>query len=225
MADTTCEGFESTSAELALGIVDGHRRARLVAHAEECPRCRHRLFLLAEAADTLLELVPPAEPPAGLENAVLAHLRAARAGAGRRRRARPLLAACALVAAALIAVALAFVVASPAQPPAHPATGQRASQVRAELTTAGRRSGEIVVTESAHPWIAVSVDLSPAPGSVACRLDLRDGATVAMGSFSLQRGRGYWAVGLPRTSSPVVGASLYSPGGSQLATARLSLPR
>jgi len=235
MADPSCEEFESTSAELALGILDGHDRARLVAHAEQCAACRRRLLLLSETADQLLELVPSAEPPVGLESAVLARLQAARsartaraarsARSARARMAPPrrrqVVAAIAVVAAALVAGALASVVGTAARPADRPPVRPGNAVVRAELTSAGRRAGQIVEAEGLHPWIAVSVDLPSAPAVVSCRLELSDGATLTMGSFTLDRGHGYWAVGLPRTSSPVVGANLYAADGDRLATSRL----
>lgn len=226
MADPSCEEFESTSAELALGILDGHDRARLVAHAEQCGACRRRLLFLSETADQLLELVPSAEPPVGLESAVLARLQAARSARAARARMAPprrrqVVAAIAVVAAALVAGALASVVGTAARPPDRPPVRPGNAVVRAELTSAGRRAGQIVEAEGLHPWIAVSVDLPSAPAVVSCRLELSDGATLTMGSFTLDRGHGYWAVGLPRTSSPVVGANLYAADGDRLATSRL----
>lgn len=69
-----CRELEDVLVELALGQVAGEPRARALAHVERCARCAAELGSLAVVADELLELVPPAEPPAGFESRVLARV-------------------------------------------------------------------------------------------------------------------------------------------------------
>ena len=54
-------------AELALGILPGDERARMLAHLEGCERCQVEAERLTATADTLLHLAPEIEPPLGLE--------------------------------------------------------------------------------------------------------------------------------------------------------------
>ena len=72
---------DDMAVELALGLATGRERAGSLAHLAECSGCRGRVDGLRETGDGLLLLAPPAEPPAGFEQAVLASLRAARPSA------------------------------------------------------------------------------------------------------------------------------------------------
>ena len=101
-----CARYEPELAEFALGISTGRDRAMVLAHVEDCARCRLEVDRLSAAADSLLELVPPADPPIGFEVRLFERMRTgpsaallparraaaaarydARAAAGRRRRA------------------------------------------------------------------------------------------------------------------------------------------
>ena len=62
-----CEDTEASLAELALGILPGDERARMLAHLEGCERCQVEAERLTATADTLLHLAPEIEPPLGLE--------------------------------------------------------------------------------------------------------------------------------------------------------------
>jgi hypothetical protein len=62
------------AAEVALGVLTGRERAMAVAHLEECETCREDVRQLMATSDQLLELLPPAEPPAGFETRVLERL-------------------------------------------------------------------------------------------------------------------------------------------------------
>ncbi|MGN9909707.1 zf-HC2 domain-containing protein [Phytohabitans sp. LJ34] len=60
--------------ELATGALAGDERASALAHVEGCAACRRELAALSRAADALLLLAPPVEPPPGFEGGVLARL-------------------------------------------------------------------------------------------------------------------------------------------------------
>jgi hypothetical protein len=72
--EMTCAELADVAAELALGVLTGRERARAVAHLEQCDACREDVRQLMATGEQLLELLPPAEPPAGFETRVLARL-------------------------------------------------------------------------------------------------------------------------------------------------------
>ena len=69
-----CRQVDGILVELALGQAGGEPRAQALAHVEVCARCGAELASLAAVADELLDLAPPAEPPAGFESRVLARV-------------------------------------------------------------------------------------------------------------------------------------------------------
>jgi hypothetical protein len=72
--DMTCGEMADVAAELALGVLTGRERAMAVAHLDHCDACREHVRQLMATGEQLLELLPPAEPPAGFETRVLARL-------------------------------------------------------------------------------------------------------------------------------------------------------
>jgi hypothetical protein len=72
--DMTCAELRDVAAELALGVLTGRERAAAVAHLEKCEACRENVRQLMVTGEQLLELLPPAEPPAGFETRVLERL-------------------------------------------------------------------------------------------------------------------------------------------------------
>jgi hypothetical protein len=69
--DMTCAELADVAAELALGVLTGRERAVAVAHLDTCEACREDIRQLMATGEQLLELLPPAEPPAGFETRVL----------------------------------------------------------------------------------------------------------------------------------------------------------
>jgi len=70
----SCEELAEVAAELALGVLTGRERAMAIAHLDNCDECRENVRQLMATGEQLLELLPPAEPPAGFETRVLARL-------------------------------------------------------------------------------------------------------------------------------------------------------
>ena len=62
-----CEEYGNELAELALGVLTGRERARVLSHVESCPRCAEELEILSRAADSVLQAAPEMEPPLGFE--------------------------------------------------------------------------------------------------------------------------------------------------------------
>ena len=72
--DMTCAELADVAAELALGVLTGRERAIAIAHLDHCDECREDVRQLMATGEQLLELLPPAEPPAGFETRVLERL-------------------------------------------------------------------------------------------------------------------------------------------------------
>jgi hypothetical protein len=72
--DMSCEELGEVAAELALGVLTGRERATAIGHLDNCDECRENVRQLMATGEQLLELLPPAEPPAGFETRVLARL-------------------------------------------------------------------------------------------------------------------------------------------------------
>jgi anti-sigma factor RsiW len=72
--DMTCAELADVAAELALGVLTGRERAAALAHLDTCDACREEVRQLMATGEQLLELLPPAEPPAGFETRVLDRL-------------------------------------------------------------------------------------------------------------------------------------------------------
>ena len=62
-----CEQYGDELAELALGVLTGRDRARLLSHVESCPRCAEELEILSRTADSVVQAAPEMEPPLGFE--------------------------------------------------------------------------------------------------------------------------------------------------------------
>lgn len=76
----SCEVFDDSAAELALGLLSGMERAATVDHVATCRACGGLLRDLTDVADTLALTAPEADPPAGFATRVLARLTQAAGG-------------------------------------------------------------------------------------------------------------------------------------------------
>src|SRR5687767_13152369 len=99
MSRLNCDEARDLASELALGVISGDERARILTHITSCASCRRFVEDLAEVADSILLLAPEHEPDAGFENKVLSLMEAP----AKRRRGRVLAAAAALLVAAAAA--------------------------------------------------------------------------------------------------------------------------
>ncbi|MFF5713822.1 anti-sigma factor family protein [Streptomyces sp. NPDC012756] len=242
-----CERLREEGAELALGVLPARERAEAVAHLDRCPDCRAYVERLTAVGDGLLGLLG-AEPPVGFESRVvramapapeapaLAPEAPASPPAARRRVRRHRF----RIAAAGVATAVAFgfggwavgtVVESAPQVVAPSPRVLEAALVSPDR--AGDGSGREVGRIFAHPgdatggngWVYMSVDLGdgPAPaGPVRCLLVRADGSTVALGSFPVSGGYGYWGAPAPVDPHTLSGARLVAADGTVLATAHFS---
>ena len=67
MKEQGCDAYDDELAELALGVLTGRERARVLVHVESCPRCAEELEQLSRTADAVVQVAPEVEPPLGFE--------------------------------------------------------------------------------------------------------------------------------------------------------------
>src|SRR6266508_1632790 len=82
-------GMHEDLVELALGLLTGPERDRLLAHLSRCPSCRDELSGLVGTATSMWEATRPVEPRPGFEQRVLAAMDPSVGGGGPRRPRRP----------------------------------------------------------------------------------------------------------------------------------------
>jgi hypothetical protein len=188
-----CETAREAAPELALDVLDGKERARVLAHVESCPSCRGHLRDLAGTVDALLGLAPPAPAPAPV---VVRPRRAHRVAA--------------LVAVAGALVALLGVALN--------ATAHRGPERAALVSPSGQRIGYAIAGRgTVDTWVERPV----AATEVGCRVRFADGRTALLGPFPLGGGMGWWRSRLPG-GGEVRTLELVDGGGNVVAIARFA---
>ena len=189
-----CEEIRALAPELALGILGGKERARIVSHISVCSGCRGFVEELSTTADEVLLLAPSHEPPVGFETRVLSTLELVR----RRKRRSPL----ALVAALLLGAA----VASAGLLAATRDERELASSYRRTLATAdgryfgahtlqvsgGGSGGHLFVYDGAPSWLWVVIDRPVRGARYDAHIETREGRRIDLGSFVLSGERRSW---------------------------------
>ena len=154
-----CEQYENELAELALGVLTGRERARVLAHVESCPRCAEELEVLSRTADTVVMAAPEMEPPLGFEVRLFERMGVTDVRR-RRRRLRPSRWVPAVVGVAAAALALGLglsLTSSPAPTVAAHSQGPR-QVVTAALVSNGKTVGHVTTVGGAHPWMSMTLD-------------------------------------------------------------------
>ena len=206
MSEMTCAQIQASATEYALGILAPAERAGVAAHLLRCDQCRAEVQDISRVGDRLLDLVPDAEPPLGLDHRILATMRP-------RRRPRAFIAAVAAAAAA--AVIAGFVVSGSSHHSPPPA------ELAGVLHQDGRDVGSVYI--SGRPtWIDMTVHGLSATGTVSCQLVERNGSAVTVGRFQLVSGNGSWGAPDSHATAPITGARLIDQSGHVVAEATLS---
>lgn len=219
MSEHGCEHREDLS-ELALGVLTGRDRARVLAHVEACPHCAEELEQLSRAADAVVQVAPEAEPPMGFE--VRLFERMGLADVRSRHRFRPprwavgALSAAAAVAALAVGLSLGL---SSSPPPTSSAAPHHVST--ANLEEQGAVVGRVVTHAGAHPWMSMTLIDSSAHGRVNCVVVTSDGVRHEVGTFVAQKGYGAWAAPLPVDPHDIRSAEVVAPSGTVIGTATL----
>lgn len=231
MADPAlpCSRTEELAPELALGLVTGPERAEALVHVSRCSSCQAAVEDLAEVADELLALAPPAEPPPGFESSVVADVHEARRATadarstvGRRRLV--------LAAAAVLSVVLAVgAVVGRATAPERGATRELAM-----VSPDGREVGALWVHDGPPTWLLVSVPEwkrwegngastgeHDGAASYRMRLDLVDGGRTEIVGVTLASG-GMWSTTTPLDPEHIRAVSIVDDTGRVWCTALLA---
>lgn len=234
----TCEGLMDLAPELALGILAARERAAAVAHVQDCSSCREHVRQFVRAADGLLELVPPGEPPVGFETRVLRRIGPRpvepRPPTPRRFLRRLSLAAAAAVTAFAAGVG-GWVIGQPpggpvpavTAPGPHPGVRLSAGALAlpgpagAPDHTAGRTIGRAFAYGGNPPWVYVSVDANRLAGSIDgtlwCQVLRADASTATIGAFQVSGGYGQWGGAYPAGPAPLTGLRLVTSNGTVVA--------
>ena len=224
-----CTVFAELAPDLALGVLAEPERAEALAHARSCRSCREELASLSSVVDELSLLAPAVEPPVGFEQRVVGALAAAgdgpatspivdlRPARARRQLVRKKVLSVAAVVAALAAgLAAGWGIGGGTNRPA-----EAVPVMHGELAAQGRPVGEIIAYGGPAPWMYMTVDVGHMNGAVECVLNV-SGHRVAMGSFGVTDGLGYWSAPLHESITDLRGARLVQSDGAVLASAVLS---
>jgi hypothetical protein len=219
-----CEEYGDELAELALGVLTGRERARVLSHVESCPRCAEELEILSRAADSVVQAAPEMEPPLGFEVRLFERMGVTDV-ARRRRRLRPsrwVPAVVGVAAAAALVLGLALGLTSSSPTPTVTAQRPGADRVMtAALVEQGTTVGHVMAVGGAKPWISMMMSDSTAHGTVNCVVVTDDGVTHHVGTFVADEGYGAWIAPLHVNPADVRSAEVVSPSGTVIATATL----
>jgi hypothetical protein len=219
-----CEEYGDELAELALGVLTGRDRARVLSHVESCPRCAEELEDLSRTADSVVQAAPEMEPPLGFEVRLFERMGLTDV-APRRRRLRPSRWVPGVVGVAAAALALGLGLGLTSSSPTPTATAQPHGPhraVTAALVEHGATVGHVMTVSGAKPWISMMLDDSSAHGTVSCVVVTDDGVTYHVGTFEADKGYGAWIAPLPVNPADLRTAEVVSPSGTVIATATLS---
>jgi hypothetical protein len=148
----TCADIAAVAPDLALGTLSGEERADALAHLDSCRRCREIVDEIASTVDVVASLAPPADPPAGFEERVLARLEDEGVRRARRVPRRLLAAAAVLVAGVLFAGGALWLRHSGSS-----ADTSDAVAVFTMQTPSGRTVGEAYLHRGDSTWVFVDV--------------------------------------------------------------------
>ncbi|HEY1650970.1 MAG TPA: zf-HC2 domain-containing protein [Acidimicrobiales bacterium] len=220
MREQGCTLHQDDLAELALGVLTGRDRARVLAHVESCPRCAEELEFLSRTADAVVQAAPDVEPPMGFEVRLFEKMGIADVRHRRRRVRHPRWVAGALAAAAVVAalaVGLSLGLSPSPTRSASPAHGV----ATANLVEDGAVVGRVTTHGGAHPWMSMMLDDSSVHGKVNCIVETSDGVSHHVGTFVAKDGYGAWIAALHVNPQHVRTAEVVSPSGTVIATAAL----
>jgi hypothetical protein len=219
-----CEEYGDELAELALGVLTGRERARVLTHVESCPRCAEELEILSRAADSVVQAAPEMEPPLGFEVRLFERMGLTDV-APRRRRLRPSrwVPAVVGVAAAALALGLGLSLTSSSPTPSAiaPVHGVHRVVTTGVLLEDGETVGHVMTVGGSKPWISMMLADSSARGTVSCVVVTDNGVSHRVGTFKANKGYGAWISPLPVNPVDVRTAEVVSPSGTVIATATL----
>jgi hypothetical protein len=205
VSGAACDEVRAAAPELALGMLDGEERARVLAHARGCPACRAHLDELAGVAQEILTAAPVHEPPPGFESRVLGAMLPARPPVARRGRwrLRPALAA---VVVLLVAGGATWITLAQTRDErrlgAHyrevlALAGGKYLAARELRDAAGAKRGIVFLYQGDQPWVTVVLAAAASDGRWRVGLATRAGATRELGGFDPAKTGPVWGHALP----------------------------
>ncbi|HEX4246273.1 MAG TPA: zf-HC2 domain-containing protein [Pseudonocardia sp.] len=207
--------------ELALNALTGRERAQVLAHLDECPRCREMVCALTSTADELLTLVPEADPPTGFEQRVLAAIMPVAEPVPRRGR-WPMATAASLLSLALIGagwLAGSAVSGSTAQ---SAAPGAR-SVLYAPLTNHSQEVGQAYLEPDQPSWVYLSLSANVRTDvNLRCTLTDPDGSSATLGTFALDHGHRAWTIPVSLQRDTKVVATVTDDAGRVIGSANFT---
>ena len=213
-----CERHRAELSELALGVLTGRDRARVLAHVEACPRCAEELEQLSRAADAVVQAAPESEPPIGFEVRLFERMGVADVRHRTRFRSPRWVAGALSAAAAVVALAVGLSLGlSSSAPPSQNAAGV----VTANLVVHGTVVGRVAVHGGSNPWMSMMLIDSGAQGWVKCIVVTSDGVRHQVGTFDTTKGYGAWVAPLSVNPKDIRSAEDVAPSGTVVATAAL----
>lgn len=195
-SSVACGDVRDLAPEMGLGVLVGIDRARVLAHLDSCNSCRAVVYDMAGLGDSLLTLAPQLDPPPGFHTRLLAGQRAStpQQRARRPRWAVLALAAAVVVAAVAVGVDLGGQGDTGSQVTRAPIAAPGGGQLLAVATLAaqGQDQGQVFVYRGRPWWVFMTVDAGGPSRQVVCQLQMKDGTTVEVGSFTVSDGYRSW---------------------------------
>ena len=193
MSEATCHEVRELAPELALGIAAGEQRARALVHIASCTDCRTLVEELSRAADSLLLLAPPKEPPIGFEAHAVGRVRGLRPG----RRLKIAAAVAAILLVAIGGTAAVMTTASRrdrdlAERYLELLEGQGELVAASLRTSDGGPAGQVFVYSGPTNWVFIVVDAASGSGMHDVVFIPPSSAAVTVGKMRLVDGRGSW---------------------------------
>jgi anti-sigma-K factor RskA len=225
---STCPSFADQLPELALGVLTGRDRARLLAHVDSCPSCADELERLARTADMVVQVAPEADPPLGFEVRLFERMGVAQPRRRRSNRHVPRWMPVA-AAAAVVALGLGLGLGLSSGPSTSPVgSAQRGHSVPPVVSAAlvgngDHTVGHVVVFGGARPWMsmALSDSAAPAQGWVTCVVVTDSGKRETVGTFDAREGYAAWGGALHVDPSRLRSTEVLDSHGAVIASADL----
>ena len=222
-----CEAYGNELAELALGVLTGRDRARVLSHVESCQRCADELEMLSRVADTVVQAAPEMDPPLGFEVRLFERMGVTDVSR-RRRRFRPSRWVPAVVGVAAAALALGLGLSLTSSSPSPTVSAQAGRRAGAEhVETASLMAHGQTVGQVEDVRRSPALDLDDAGGFDREResgLRGRDQGRCHPSRRDLRGRRRVRGVGRPAyhvNPADVRTAQVVSPSGTVIATATL----
>jgi hypothetical protein len=193
VSEATCDEVRELAPELALGIAAGEQRARALVHIASCTDCRTLVEELSRAADSLLLLAPPKEPPIGFEAHAVDRVHGLRPG-------RRLKIAALVAAIVLASIGGTFAVMTSATRRDRDLAERyldiierQGELVAASLRTSdGGPAGQVFAYSGPANWVFIVVDAESGSGMHDVVFIPESSAAVTVGRIRLVDGRGSW---------------------------------